>query len=70
MKVKDFNVIKRYATSVIIKEDDFFNVAGYFWTNLTEKQVGQMLDLMDEQGEKPNADGWYQLRNGLRIKRV
>jgi hypothetical protein len=50
-----------------ITSDSTFLVAGYFWINLTEKQLQKMAALMIEQGAEV-VDGWIELDNGLRIK--
>ena len=50
-----------------VVNDSTFLVAGYFWINLTEKQIKRMADLMIDQGAKVK-DGWIELANGLRIK--
>lgn len=70
MKQHDFKSVYRYARTVDIVNDDYFNVAGYFWLNLTLRQVNYMYTAMVSQGntEKVDERGRYiELRNGCRI---
>ena len=50
-----------------VVNDSTFLAAGYFWINLTERQIKKMADLMISQGAEVK-DGWIELVNGLRIK--
>ena len=66
MKNSDFNTWLVLAKKENIVDSDIFNSAGYFWINLTDRQLKTMYNLMKSQGAKENEHG-ISLINGLRI---
>lgn len=42
--------------------------AGFAWINLTEKQLLEMITAAENQGLKPDEDGYFVLENGLRFR--
>lgn len=70
MKVTEFNQIYDTAKKVNIVNDSWFNCMGWFWINLTDKQLKKMYSLMLEQGaeeEIENNKTFIKLKNGLII---
>ena len=51
-----------------IVKSDLFNCAGYFWINLTSKQLDAMYKLMKAQGAVETEEG-ISLENGIRINK-
>lgn len=68
MKTYFFNSRYNYAKTVQIAKDDYFCTAGYFWLNLTQKQMDKMYDLMIQQGATPDENGRVYTENGIGIK--
>ena len=50
MKVADFNKIYEYAKTVDVLNDGWFNTMGWFWLQLTDRQLKKMYNLLLEQG--------------------
>lgn len=70
MKTAEFKKVYGYGRTVDIVNDDFFNVAGYFWLNLTLRQITMMYTAMVCQGNPTKVDDrgeYIELRNGCRI---
>ena len=67
MKTKDFKVIYENAKKVDIKHNEWFNVAGWFWLNLTDKQLQKMWDLLLEQNHLCKGTKHITLSNGVKI---
>lgn len=60
------------AAAVNIETSDLFNCSGFFWLGLTDKQHAKMCQLLEQQHCKVvDVEGtkWFQLQNGLRIKK-
>lgn len=73
MKVKEFNEAYKLAQTVNVVEDVWFNMSGWFWMQLTEKQLKKMYELMLEQGALEsvwNGRTSIQLKNGLRVIKI
>lgn len=73
MKTADFNKCYDVATRRNVETDEWFNCAGFFWLNLTDRQLHKMCELLKAQQCKTVVvDGrtWFELQNGLRIKSV
>lgn len=74
MKRADFNKAYEAAKTVKVENDQWFNCMGWFWINLTDKQLTKMAELMIEQGSKIHEStipGWshcVHLQNGMKIK--
>lgn len=71
MKTSTFNRIFENARTVNIQSNEWFNYAGFFWMQCTEKQLAQMRMLLKAQNCKTvqKDDGvWFALDNGLLIK--
>ena len=71
MKTSTFNRIFENARSVNIQSNEWFNYAGFFWMQCTEKQLAKMRMLLKAQGCKTtvkNGEEWYILNSGTLIK--
>ena len=67
MKTSTFNRIFENARSVNIQSNEWFNYAGFFWMQCTEKQLAKMRMLLKAQGCKTtvkNGEEWYILNSG------
>lgn len=72
MKTSTFNRIFENARSVNIQSNEWFNYAGFFWMQCTEKQLAKMRMLLKAQGCKTtvkNGEEWYILNSGTRLLR-
>lgn len=72
MKKAEFERVTKYIKDecVIIYNDPWFNCAGWFWLNLTPKQLAKMTEILEEQSCPVvvfNGREWFQLENGVRI---
>lgn len=69
MKTSEFNKIYKKAKILNIYNDSFFNMAGFFWINLTDNQLKKMYELLLLQGNKEktfvNGKIGIELKNGL-----
>ena len=66
-----FNRIFENARSVNIQSNEWFNYAGFFWMQCTEKQLAKMRMLLKAQGCKTtvkNGEEWYILNSGTLMK--
>jgi len=63
---QEFAKYLKRAKKVDIVSDDLFNVAGYFWINLTDRQGKIMYNLMISQGAV-EIGNMIRLKNGLGI---
>lgn len=71
MKTSTFNRIFENARTVNIQSNEWFNYAGFFWMQCTEKQLAKMRMLLKAQGCKTtvkNGEEWYILNSGMLIK--
>ena len=71
MKTSTFNRIFENARTVNIQINEWFNYAGFFWMQCTEKQLTQMRMLLKAQNCKTtmkNGEEWYILNSGMLIK--
>lgn len=50
MKAADFNKAYEAGKGCNIQTNEWFNCAGWFWINLTDKQHAKMIQLMIAQG--------------------
>ena len=74
MKTADFNKAYEYALRVNVCSDDWFNTAGWFWINLTDKQLSKMVSLLIAQGAEVKESGYtgwnhmVTLQNGVGLR--
>ena len=71
MMTSTFNKIYANAQNMNIEISEWFNRAGFFWCQCTEKQLQKMRLLLRAQGCKTimRDDGeWFVLKNGNIIK--
>lgn len=71
MKTSIFNNWYAKAASCNIETSELFNCAGFFWMNLTDKQLGKMSKLLKMQHCKVvyfAGEEWFELKNGNKIK--
>ena len=71
MKNCEFNKAYERAKKVDIVNDAWFNYAGFFWINLTQRQHDKMVVLLLQQGAKPEPwrdELWIKLKDGLRLR--
>lgn len=61
MKTSTFNRIFENARSVNIQSNEWFNYAGFFWMQCTEKQLAKMR-MLPAFSEKDNTKAGYFLR--------
>lgn len=63
MQTSTFNRIYKTAQQVNLESNDWFNYAGFFWVNLSDRQLQKMQQLLKAQAAKP----WRRTaRNGSR----
>lgn len=67
MKANEFKNCYEMAKNVDIKNNEWFNCAGWFWINLTAKQHQKMWDLLLAQNHLCKGTHHITLRNGLQI---
>lgn len=70
MKNNIFKASLERAAKVDIFSDEFFNYAGFWWLDLTERQCVIMIDLMKKQGCPVGHDSrgeYVSIKNGMRI---
>ena len=63
--------INKNAQQVNLESNDWFNYAGFFWVNLSDRQLQKMQQLLKAQGCKTvekNGEEWFSLNSGILIK--
>lgn len=71
MMTSTFDKIYANAQNMNIETSEWFNRAGFFWCQCTEKQLAKMRMLLKAQGCKTtvkNGEEWYILNSGTLIK--
>lgn len=71
MQTSTFNRIYKTAQQVNLESNDWFNYAGFFWVNLSDRQLQKMQQLLKAQGCKTvekNGEEWFSLNSGILIK--
>lgn len=71
MQTSTFNRIYKTAQQVNLESNDWFNYAGFFWVNLSDRQLQKMQQLLKSQGCKTvekNGEEWFSLNSGILIK--
>lgn len=71
MKTSAFNRIYAEAQRVNIQSSEWFNFAGFFWMQCSERQLQKMRELLRAQGCRTvqKDDGkWFALDKGILVK--
>lgn len=70
MQTSTFNRIYKTAQQVNLESNDWFNYAGFFWVNLSDRQLQKMQQLLKAQGCKTVEQNGsrYILNSGMLIK--
>lgn len=71
MKTSAFNRIYAEAQRVNIQSSEWFNFAGFFWMQCSERQLQKMRGLLRARGcrtvQKDDGE-WFALDNGILVK--